>query len=96
MAEDEREIGIRELRTNLSAIVERVKAGEEIVVTEYGKPVARLGPVDEETLAIQRLTELGILKPPRIPKGSEPLPKPIKLEGEGPMLSDIVTEGRGS
>ncbi|MGH2935031.1 MAG: type II toxin-antitoxin system Phd/YefM family antitoxin [Gaiellaceae bacterium] len=37
-------VGIRELRQNLSKYVERVKAGEELVVTERGRDVARLIP----------------------------------------------------
>jgi prevent-host-death family protein len=36
--------GIRELRQNLSQYVERVKAGETVEVTEYGRLVAVLVP----------------------------------------------------
>ncbi len=37
--------GIREVRQNLSALIDQVKKGREIVITEHGKPVARLvGP----------------------------------------------------
>lgn len=35
-------MGIRELKQNPSAVIARVKAGEEITVTERGEPVARL------------------------------------------------------
>jgi prevent-host-death family protein len=34
--------GIREARQNLSALIEEVKKGREIIITERGKPVARL------------------------------------------------------
>lgn len=37
-------VGIRELKGNLSAYVKRATAGEEIVVTDHGRPVARLVP----------------------------------------------------
>jgi prevent-host-death family protein len=37
-------VGVRELRQNLSRYLERVKAGEGLVVTERGRPVARLIP----------------------------------------------------
>jgi prevent-host-death family protein len=37
-------IGIRELKTTLSQCVREVKAGRTIVVTEHGRPVARLVP----------------------------------------------------
>jgi prevent-host-death family protein len=38
------EVGVRELRARLSARLDRVQAGDEIVVTERGKPVTRLMP----------------------------------------------------
>lgn len=37
-------VGVRELRQNLSKYLERVKAGENLVVTERGREVARLIP----------------------------------------------------
>lgn len=37
-------VGIRELRQNLSRYIDRVKAGEALVVTERGREVARLIP----------------------------------------------------
>ncbi len=36
--------GIREARQNLSALVEQVKKGREILITDRGRPVARLVP----------------------------------------------------
>lgn len=39
-----RTAGIREARQNLSALLEEVKKGREIVITDRGKPVARLVP----------------------------------------------------
>src|SRR3954469_17625425 len=38
------EIGMHEAKTQLSKLVERVQAGEEIVITRRGKPAARLVP----------------------------------------------------
>lgn len=37
-------VGVRELRQNLSKYLDRVKAGEDLVVTEHGHEVARLVP----------------------------------------------------
>jgi prevent-host-death family protein len=37
-------VGVRELRQNLSKYLDRVKAGEDLVVTERGEVVARLVP----------------------------------------------------
>jgi len=38
-------VGVRELRQNLSRYLDRVKAGEDLVVTEHGREVARLLPM---------------------------------------------------
>jgi prevent-host-death family protein len=38
------EIGMHQAKTQLSKLVERVEAGEEIVITRRGKPAARLVP----------------------------------------------------
>ena len=39
------QVGVRELRQNLSVYLERVKAGETLQVTERGQPVAQLTPL---------------------------------------------------
>ena len=38
-------VNIHEAKTQLSRLIERVKAGEEVVIAKAGKPVARLVPV---------------------------------------------------
>ena len=42
-----RQYNIHEAKTQFSAILERVEAGEEIVITRSGRPVARIVPVRE-------------------------------------------------
>lgn len=39
------EIPVRELRNHVSDVLRRVEAGEELVVTVSGRPVATLAPV---------------------------------------------------
>ena len=41
-----RTAGVREARQNLSALLDEVRKGREIVITERGRPVARLVPPD--------------------------------------------------
>lgn len=56
-------VGIRELKSHLSAYVRRVRAGESVVVTDRGTPVIRLMPMKqsrEETL--RHLDEAGVLE----------------------------------
>lgn len=42
-------IGVRELRQYASTYLARVKEGESLVVTERGRPIARLVPIGEGT-----------------------------------------------
>jgi len=44
-------VGVRELRQNLSKYLDRVKAGEHLVVTEHGREVARLVPASADAYA---------------------------------------------
>ncbi len=39
-------VNIHEAKTHLSKLLEKVAAGEEIVIAKAGKPVARLVPTD--------------------------------------------------
>ena len=87
------EVGIRELRLNLSRYVARVRAGTEVIVTDHGKPVARLGPVSEQEAHLARLIREGKVTPARRPKDTI-LPPPIPVEGEGPLVSEMVLEDR--
>lgn len=83
------EVGIRELRAHLSRYIRHVEAGEEILVTDRGKPVARITAVNGRS-RLEELIAAGIVhRAPKPWKG--PLPKPI--EDAGP-LSDIVLGDR--
>jgi prevent-host-death family protein len=56
-------VGVRELRQNLSVYLRRVRAGESLRVTEYGRVVAALVPLREEATSIERLAQEGRLTP---------------------------------
>jgi prevent-host-death family protein len=49
--------GIRELRQNASALIRRVIAGETIEVTERGRPVARIVPLQAHSALDQMIAE---------------------------------------
>ncbi len=42
-----RTAGIREARQNLTELLDDVKKGREVVITDRGRPVARLAPVGQ-------------------------------------------------
>lgn len=44
-------VNIHAAKTHLSRLVERVEAGEEVVIARAGRPVARLVPFRERTQA---------------------------------------------
>lgn len=44
-------VGVRELRQHLSRYLDRVKAGEDLVVTEHGREVARIVPSSTDAYA---------------------------------------------
>ena len=62
------DVAVSELRANLSNYLERAEAGEEIVVTDRGRPVARVVGVGL-TPALERLREEGLIGlPPSRPR----------------------------
>ena len=44
-----RTAGVREARQNLSALLDEVRRGREVVITERGRPVAKLVPPDRRS-----------------------------------------------
>lgn len=57
-------VGVRELKSHLSGYLKRAAAGEHIVVTDHGRPVARLVPYAEVS-AVRRGIEEGWIEAPR-------------------------------
>lgn len=43
------EVNVHEAKTHLSRLLLRVAAGEKIVITRAGKPIARLVPLEPKT-----------------------------------------------
>lgn len=82
-------VGVRELKNNLSRYLEGVRQGGEVLVTDRGRPVARLVPVDGPTDRLAALVAAGLVSPPRSPR--RPLPEPISTAGP---VSDLVAEQR--
>jgi prevent-host-death family protein len=77
-------VGVRELRQNLSVYLRRVQEGEALEVTERGRPVALLGPL-EDPLASLEARGLQI----RRGRGSvADVPSPV------PALGSVADDGR--
>ena len=41
-------VNVHEAKTHLSRLLERVRAGEEIILAKAGRPCARLVPLDQD------------------------------------------------
>jgi prevent-host-death family protein len=59
------QVGVRELRQNMSRYLRRVASGERLEVTERGKAVAVLAPLSESSSALQHLVASGRARPPQ-------------------------------
>lgn len=77
------QVGIRELKSRLSEYVARARAGETVVVTDRGRPVAELRPLSGRT-NLEALIDAGLATRAR-PK--RPAPVPLAIEGG---MSDLV------
>ena len=80
----------KELKNRLGRYLKRVKEGGTLVVTERGKPIARIVPLDlAPESKLKLMEELGLLVPPEgelVP--AEPLVTPKR------SISEILIEDR--
>lgn len=90
-ADGQARVGVRELKNSLSGHLRRVRAGEHILVTDRGRPIARLVPPDLPP-GVVRLIREGRLIPPR---AGGRMPRPVIPYRRGSkLLSDVVIEQR--
>lgn len=91
-------VGIRDLKSRLTHYLRLVKEGEKVIVTDRGKPIALIRPLNgaeaqasiEERLAA--LAKQGLIRLP-LKKGRFDLrTPPIKVKGK--PLSQIIIEDR--
>jgi len=87
--------GIKDVKNNLSRYLARVKSGEEVLITDRGKPIARivkegaestfirsaLAPLIQKGLVVMPSRGMGVGNPPKIKTGGKP-------------ASDMVIEDR--
>lgn len=52
-------VGIKELKEKLSGYVDKVRHGEEIIVTDRGKEIALFIPISSERSAVKQLIGAG-------------------------------------
>ncbi len=86
-------IGVRELRQHASRYLARVEAGEELLVTNNGRLVARLVPVREAERSREALIESGVLIPASRPRNLLDVTATPR-RGRQRNLSEVLNEMR--
>ena len=87
---------VSQLKATLSKYLARVKAGEEVIVTERGRPVAKIVPVPRNVVTappdLLAMARAGLVRlgSGRLPKGFWKLPRP-KDRG-GAALKALLSE----
>jgi|SRR5882757_3360220 len=93
---NEHSVGLRELRHNTGEVLARVRHGETIDVTEYGRRIARISPIEDRvpTGIMAQLIESGRARP-----ATRPGYRPRLRAGDGTdrlasALADLRNEER--
>ncbi len=96
-----RTAAVSKLKATLSEWLARVKAGEEVVVTERGRPIAKIVPLPKGGFAedphLLELARAGLVRmgSGKIPPGFWKMPRPKDKRGAGlKALLEERAEGR--
>jgi prevent-host-death family protein len=83
-------VGLKELKTHLSAYVAKAKSGEHVIITERGEQVAELVPLSPERQAMLQLVAEGTA----VWNGGKPQSFP-NIHVKGKPISETVLDDRG-
>jgi len=84
-------------KNNLSALIREVQQGQTIVITDRGRPVARLEPVgqlDQSDARLRALVDDGLVSLPRRSPDAGVLELPMPSVVAGPSAVDYLLEER--
>jgi prevent-host-death family protein len=84
------QVGVRQLRNELSRWLDAVQGGDEVTITERGLPVARLIGVSGPS-QLERLIAEGVVTPAKRPKRPSREHRKVRAKG---TVSDLVAEQR--
>lgn len=87
-------IAVRELRNQVSRVVRRARAGERMLITVDGVPVAEIGPVraTDRGTSLPELIATGAVTGPRSRTAARP-PRPVPAPS-GRSSSNILSDLR--
>lgn len=86
---------VLKLKASLSEYLRSVKAGEEVMITERGRPIAKLTPAVSPNVLADHLVEMekhGFIKlgSGKLPKGFWELPRP--RDPKGLLVKTVLQE----
>lgn len=87
-------VGIRELKQNASAVVRRVAEGEDVVVSDRGRPVARMVPLYSspmEDLILRGLIDQAVAEVESLP---DPIESSLGVSAGSDALSQLREDER--
>ena len=88
-------VGVKELKNNLSRYLACVKKGDDLLITERGRPVARIVREDPKNaslrVALRPLIEKGLITLPARMIDRQ-VPSPVQVSGK--PISEMVIEDR--
>lgn len=87
-------VGVAQLKAKLSEYLARVRAGEDVVITEHGRPVARIVTTESEDERLAELERQGLVRvgSGKLPEGFFDLPRPA--DPEGSLRAALIEERR--
>lgn len=80
------------MRNQSGELLRAVEAGESVVVTNRGRPVAVLSPFIDSRSPIDRLREQGLTRPPQGPRVALNHIEPVEIDVSS---EEILRETRG-
>jgi len=88
-------LGLREANQRFSRAIKAVRAGQEVVLTERGRPIAVIKPIKEEDAreaTLQAMADEGLITP-AARKGPMPTPRwrPVRVKGK-PLSQTIIDD----
>ena len=90
-----RTAGVAELKAKLSQYLQAVKAGEEVIVTEHGKAIARVVPYTRSGATpaeYEDMIRAGLIRPGQHNLGPEFADEPRPADPEGWALKYLLEE----
>ena len=87
-------VGAREFKTRLGTYLRQVREGRTLTITDRGRPIAKVTPVDMTGQSIaarlERLRAEGV-----VTGAGRPLPRvPAAITGRGGLFSETLTDDR--